>query len=524
MVMILPENGKSNNRDKPLSFHWKAQNYGWLDRLDLSPAQSEFSAQARASIILEAYLVGRAEPDRAISYSRRKEFYANGQRYRGTPYTCKNVVGSIDEAASLGLLDSFKTAPGRRGRQSTFRATDRLLEAIDQPFPVIFDPCETVRLKDTEGHLVDYRDTARTDRMRRDLNEINEALTATEVDLTSTNAVHKEHTIQCDNHVLYPAMQNLYRVFNRGKFPHGGRLYGGWWQQAHKVDREFLTIDGEATIELDYPCLHPSMLYAMAGKPLTGDPYVIDGWERKLVKVAFNVLINADTERQALGAIAERIGGQGAFEKARKLIIAIKERHSPIADAFGSGAGLRLQRTDADMAEHIVLSLIRKGIIALPIHDSFITKKQDKEALLEIMAEALERFVFVGNSFSTSKGYGISVPHMEGGDPFPCPLPLLILPPDNPSQMDIFRFRAVSVPFNDIQSWHGGVAPDGVRIAARHELKRRQLLPKVLADRIGVSRPQLVNILQGRFGAGSDAAKELREFIFEGAETVGLVG
>jgi hypothetical protein len=176
------------------------------------------------------------------------------------------------------------------------------------------------------------------------------------------------------------------------------------------------------------------------------------------------------------------------------------------------------------MAEHIVLSLIRKGIIALPIHDSFITKKQDKEALLEIMAEALERFVFVGNSFSTSKGYGVSVPHMEGGDPFPCPLPLLILPPDNPSQMDIFRFRAVSVPFNDIQSWHGGVAPDGVRIAARHELKRRQLLPKVLADRIGVSRPQLVNILQGRFGAGSDAAKELREFIFEGAETVGLVG
>jgi hypothetical protein len=517
----LSEAYESDNRDKPLSFHWKALNQAWLERLDLPPAPSENYALVRASILLEAHLVGRAEPDTWVSYSRRKEFYANGKRYRGVPYTFNNVIGSIDEGDRLGLLENVKVSPGQRGRQSTFRATGKLLETINQPLPIIFDPCETVRLRDADKNLVDYRDTVRTDRMRKRLAEINKAIAAIEIDLSTGD--HKEYTIQCGEHVLYPAMQNLYRVFNRETFSCGGRLYGGWWQQARKADRKFLTIDGQDTVEIDYPSLHPSMLYAMVGEALSGDPYDINGWDRKLVKVAFNVLVNARTDLGAERAIAQRIGGKGSFETARNLIEAIKIKHIPIADAFGSDAGSRLMRTDSDMAEHVLLSLIKKGIVGLPIHDSYITQVRSKGALLEAMAEALERFVLVGDSVPTSTGYADSVPHMERRPSSPFPLPFLVLPPGVPSQLELFGRSVVSVPFRDIRDWTDGIAPSGMRKAVRHELKRRNLQPKLLAKKIGISRPQLVNILQGRFGAGPHAAKALREFVLEGAETVGLV-
>jgi hypothetical protein len=42
-------------------------------------------------------------------------------------------------------------------------------------------------------------------------------------------------------------------------------------------------------IEHDYPQLHPNMLYAEIGARLEGDAYAVDGWPRKLMKVAFKL-------------------------------------------------------------------------------------------------------------------------------------------------------------------------------------------------------------------------------------------
>jgi len=64
------------------------------------------------------------------------------------------------------------------------------------------------------------------------------------------------------------------RIFARSSLSKGGRFYGGWWQYIPREERKYVTIDGMATIEIDYSEMHPRLLYLEQGlKPPTGDLY-----------------------------------------------------------------------------------------------------------------------------------------------------------------------------------------------------------------------------------------------------------
>ncbi len=498
-------NGSEFERDKSLSFYWKCLDDSWLDGLGLPPAVSAKAESTRASILTEAVVIGRAEPRCWISYSRRKEFYAGKQRYRGIDYTYSTVPPAIDQLADLGLLENDQKSPGNFGWQSRFRATKTLLERITSPLPVLHVPLELIRLKDKDGHLADYRDTAFTEAARRSLMEINEALEATRVDLEAPGIVRNGDTLHSGELTLYTAMQTLYRVFNRRKFTLGGRLYGPWWQQARKDDREHLKINGDRVAEPDYAQLHPRMLYAMAGDCLEGDAYTLDGWERSLVKKAFNILINGETYQAAVRAVMNEIRGVGAKRKAEQLIAELKRRHRPIERFFHSGEGLRLQRQDSDMAERVIKKMLAEGVVVLPIHDSFITPKRYEGRVREEMDAAF----FSAFPPSLSRGYAAMVPHMAGVVGFVLPLP---------AQGDLFPVP-VRVPGVEISSWRGGHIPPGLRAGVVHEMQRRNLRQVDLARRVGLSRPHLTNALRGRFGVGVHAAKKLKDFVLKEALT-----
>ena len=57
-----------------------------------------------------------------------------------------------------------------------------------------------------------------------------------------------------------------------------------WWQNIPSEFRADISINGIGTIELDYPYLHPSLLYLKAGRQMHGDPYDLAGWPRRVVK------------------------------------------------------------------------------------------------------------------------------------------------------------------------------------------------------------------------------------------------
>ena len=65
-------------------------------------------------------------------------------------------------------------------------------------------------------------------------------------------------------------------VFSNADFSLGGRLYSaglGDWQSMPQAQRKTIHIDNCRTVELDYNSFHISMLYAVEGKQISGDPY-----------------------------------------------------------------------------------------------------------------------------------------------------------------------------------------------------------------------------------------------------------
>jgi hypothetical protein len=485
-------------RDKPFSFHWRAFDESWLINLHLPPPRSRDHEKTRASILLEARVVGAYEPTRWISYSRNRNWWAQARRYRSTSYTYATVTSTVDDLTRLGWLEHDKKPPGNLGWQSRFRATRRLLEQAQIP-RAEFVPHEIIRLRDNEGNLIDYPETDRTLAMRARLKVINDVLASVDIDLPGHGPI-----VRAGDDVLYRAITTLHRVFNRGSFSFGGRFYGGWWQQTPEDLRVNLHIDGRRTLEYDYPQLHPRLLYAELGAEPDGDVYDIDGWPRELVKRALLVLVNSTNHTEAVRAIAQHVGGEGAHGQAAALIDAIKDRHPRIAHRFHSDAGIKLMRVDAEMAEEVLRRLVHCGIAVLPIHDSFIVQACHAGELHEAMAAAWRH-----NVATEMPMLPVTSPEsiLQMGEPTTS---LAYLPLRSP---DLFGRRPVPSAMLD---WNSGIAPVCVLSYLRDEFRASGMELIDLASAIGVSVSQVSDVLAGRSGLNAAATARVKEIVLTG--------
>ena len=176
----------------------------------------------------------------------------------------------------------------------------------------------------------------------------------------------------------------LYRVFTRN-WTLGGRLYGGWWIGVPKIERKYILIDGEPTIELDYGQLHPTILFAKVGLQLDYDPYAFGGFSRALGKDTFMRLLNR--ERHRGGRYIQREGEVPlpAGITAPEYTALYKAHLGPVKHLLGEGMGLGLQREDSELALAVLEATANEQIVALPVHDSFIVKQRHGELLRATM-------------------------------------------------------------------------------------------------------------------------------------------
>jgi hypothetical protein len=192
----------------------------------------------------------------------------------------------------------------------------------------------------------------------------------------------------------------LRRIFNDSTFDHGGRLYGVWYQRLPGWLRAKIAIDGEPTVELDFSGMSVRMIYHLNRLPYLDDPYSIPELEAAAIrqghekvhyrgsvkKLVHAMLNNEDDDKRPEMVTLEQSFPRGFTRtKVRDLILA---KHEPIRGAFGEGLGKKLHRLDSDIAFDVILKLMDRGILCLPIHDSFIVERSHKDTLYQQMIDS----------------------------------------------------------------------------------------------------------------------------------------
>lgn len=195
----------------------------------------------------------------------------------------------------------------------------------------------------------------------------------------------------------------LVSVFCRGLtnlFTKGGRFYaksptGCTYMSVKKELRKTIKFNNEETVELDYKCLHPHMIFAMENKQLDFDPYIFTDYDRKFVKVLINIAINHNNYNTITKALRyymakhkDAVGQMFKWSYERFMLdskVNLEKLTIHFKNYIGSDYGVRLQYLDSCIAQDVMMYFQSKGIVVLPVHDSFIIAKQYKDELTNVM-------------------------------------------------------------------------------------------------------------------------------------------
>ena len=167
----------------------------------------------------------------------------------------------------------------------------------------------------------------------------------------------------------------------------GGRFYRGWWQSIPGKHRPHIRIDGKKTIEVDYSGMALRIIYALNNIPFKteDDPYDIGlkQWtgtsdpRRKPLKKTVNALINDQDGVYRISKSELKLFGETEDSFMDKLLT----KHPVLKDRLGSSIGLEAQYIDIQIAEAVMIELLKEDIVVLPVHDSFIVPVGYQSAL-----------------------------------------------------------------------------------------------------------------------------------------------
>jgi hypothetical protein len=353
--------------DKNLTFGWQGVTNDLLSEAGYAIAGSLKRQACRLAIVSE--LLMSAREGRWLSYSRRKEHYSVLPVYAIHGFTYTNVIAIVDELRQLNWIEEERSRPGDLHWQSRMRAKPKMLQCLRLCTGLIHIPVQLIIMKDAHGKVVRYPETRMTRQLRRDVATLNEAFSSVRIELLPEH--FPADAIRLDPTALQFSRVMGYRVFN-GSWKRGGRLYGPFWQSLPESTRLKITMDGAALDEPDFQHIHPRLLYALHGTTLVDDAYSVRRFEaeRRIIKIAWQIIMNTVSRGSAVRALVFNEGRTSA--EAKEILAAVEERHDSIRSSFYSGVGAHLQSIDSALMMDVELAALDDGIVALPIHDSFL--------------------------------------------------------------------------------------------------------------------------------------------------------
>lgn len=352
---------------------------------------SMFTAQAEA--LLADLVHASLQKKKAILVHRSKRRLAAASRYRSEIETASIChVQDLLASSELGLatlelgsvrdrcLTRLRPSEALRDMGWTFQD----LECIRGGEVLILK--ERRRHRNHTPHLIDYPESDHTRAMRLEMEAHNRWLASLDISLSAPAPYDlRDRTMR--------------RIFNNGRWDHGGRLYGGDWQFMSKADRfKLLRINEQPVAEVDYRQLFPRMLYYLLGiNPPPGDLYLIEGLEthREGVKKLTNSLLFKQGPVSRFPQDTAHLFPPDM--NAAEVVEWIRRTHAPIAAAFGTGIGYGLMYRESQLLSSVLRRCGLEGIPTLPVHDASITTAAHAGRVAEVMEAAFaETFSLVG--------------------------------------------------------------------------------------------------------------------------------
>ena len=267
------------------------------------------------------------------------------------------TIAALDRLKAEGYIIQFIgffNAPAGFGRLTRIYGTEKLSTRVDAP--VIGDH---LRFTQDDETLIlkgfDYEATA---------------LSADHPDVSKLRTIN-----EFLKDFSWPQKAPIRLIYSGGPLL-GGRVYTRF-QNMPKAVRAELTINGQPTVELDFKANHLMMLVALSGLKPPEDPYLtiahLAGQSRETVKKFINKCIGAGDATKAFNACKKDRVNKELFLK----LVAATNIAFPDVPLY-QGFGIYLQSLEGQVALNIMAEGARNGIPVLPVHDSFITTKNNE--------------------------------------------------------------------------------------------------------------------------------------------------
>jgi hypothetical protein len=353
--------------------------------------QEYFDAQVSA-LVCDLVHASLSDPKQWLRISLSNEKL--GRRNVGPKFMTESFRTVVEYMAARGLhwVELEKGGKSPFGRQeSTIRASktlrNRALELgvsfgdIGRDMALMGDPI-VLRSQKVKGKakdlVVPIGEPA--DSYRAEMHRINTWIAQADIWCDESNRLYKPVDI---------GDRWLRRIFNNESLAQGGRLFGGFWSGMSSEDRlKCLYINQEPVAGLDYGQCAVRIAYGMAGVTVPkGDLYSVPRLEhyRDGIKQVLNSMFfsGAPLKRKPQNSVKLLPKNYTIGEIQDR----IRAHHQPISRLFHSGFGMLSQRIESSILVRCLLTLMDRGIVALPVHDCLVVPRSNAEDAKQVMLD-----------------------------------------------------------------------------------------------------------------------------------------
>ena len=316
--------------------------------------------------------------------------------------SAKRVLEALEKLKYFRIYLGKKNPTKPHGNPTSIAPMAKFLDLLVQYKVITNNSAEVskmplVYIKTEEGEITEVTD----DESKDILIEQNRLIAGTDIDLPLNTY---DEYVDCYTKA-YVSGGLIRRIYSK-ELDQSGRFYHGYSGCPSRY-RNLITFDGEPTIELDYQASQVNVAYSLNGLDAQnyndGDPYLPINADSKHRSVYKALLIRSFTIANPIRSVKDDKDIKKNGLNLTEMLDQIWQMHRYISNHRHKEAYKTVAFEESRVALKVIELCNEQGITVLPIHDSFIVKKQHKQILEDMMVEAYEALGFM------------SVPKVTGG-------------------------------------------------------------------------------------------------------------